>query len=113
MAKTYAGPAVLVGDGVEIPVEADLRVDFEWAESVNAGGVVVREPGLKSWRGSVVSGVEAFRAATLLDHSLTLRLPDGREGGVFVGCVTASSDVVDVVGSGPAPFWDEADEPMS
>lgn len=65
----YRGPALLLADGLEIPVDAELTGD-------------VPELGLPSWIGMLESGDTRFSAGTV--RSGRLRLPGGWEGGFAV-----------------------------
>ncbi|MDG4784917.1 hypothetical protein O7626_03045 [Micromonospora sp. WMMD1102] len=85
---TYNGPAVLIeADGTEHDTTATL-----------SAGVRPGLPVRRIWAGRLdLDGDVAWRAFEASDP-LTLRLPDGREGGVLV---QADGQVT---GSGPAPF---------
>jgi hypothetical protein len=110
MAKTYQGPATVVAPGLAISVEADLRVEYQAFETVNDNGWVIRERGLKEWLGTVEADPdETFWE--LLGKTVKLRLPDGREGSFLPGGTTVGTGRMEIHGAGPAPFWDESDEP--
>lgn len=86
---SYEGPVTLItGDGAEIAADADLYIE--------------EDGGLKQWLGAVT--VAADMSGPALLGVERLRLPDGREGRIFVSAVTAGSGLVDVQGSG-APPW--------
>lgn len=112
MAKTYQGPATVIAPGLAIAVEADLRVEYQTFETVNDKGWVIRERGLREWLGSIQADPdESFWE--LFGKTLQLRLPDGREGNFRPGESIRGTGRMEIHGAGPAPFWDEADEPTS
>jgi len=65
----YRGPALLLADGLETPVQAELTGN-------------VPEMGLPGWTGVLESGDTRFSAGSI--RSGRLRLPDGWEGGFAV-----------------------------
>ncbi|BAJ26032.1 hypothetical protein KSE_01810 [Kitasatospora setae KM-6054] len=65
----YRGPALLLADGLEIPVQAELTGN-------------VPEVGLPGWTGMLESGDTRFSAGAV--RFGRLRLPDGWEGGFAV-----------------------------
>ncbi|MFJ1756375.1 hypothetical protein [Kitasatospora sp. NPDC088134] len=65
----YRGPALLLVEGLQIPVQAELTGD-------------VPELGLPGWTGVLESGDTRFSAGTV--RSGRLRLPGGWEGGFAV-----------------------------
>ena len=79
----YRGSATLISsDGAEVDVHVDLRSKQ------------------REWSGTAT--IADFDASDTGDR--TLRLPDGREAQVTLGGSAGWSDVISLVGSGPAPF---------
>lgn len=111
MAMNYYGPATLVAAGLAALVVADLRIEYGTFEMLNDNGSVTRERGRKEWFGSL-QGDAGGSLWAVLDASPRVRLPDGREG-TFITSTMSSDGHVEIQGTGPAPFWDEADEPTS
>lgn len=111
MAMNYYGPATLVAADLAASVVADLRIEYGTFEMLNDSGHVTRERGRKEWLGSLQCDADGSLWATL-NASPKLRLPDGREG-TFVASTMSSDGHIEIQGTGPAPFWDEADEPGS
>lgn len=98
--STYYGEALLVVDGVETQVYADLMVEQE------------DQPyGRKTWRGTIDNRLRTV-TEDLGGSRGVLRLPDGREGKVFVaGLVLRVNHPYEwpVQGDGPAPFGERAE----
>lgn len=111
MAMNYYGPAMLVAANLAAPAVADLRIEYGTFEMLNDSGYVTRERGRKEWLGSLQCDAGGSLWA-VLDASPKLQLPDGREG-TFVASTVCSDGHIEIQGTGPAPFWDEADEPTS
>jgi hypothetical protein len=91
---TWAGDAVLIDHhGNEHPVAAVLRSRPRHADV-----------GLRSWSGTL-SGVAPWPVMEIAGGTLTLRLPDGREGALQLHNVDPFNKTpVKVSGTGPPPF---------
>lgn len=108
MAMNYYGPATVLVPGGEVSVEASLHVEYD-SVAIGGGSFVEFVQGRKGWLGSLQAAPggplhEAFGARPCL------RLPDGSLG-EFVASSLGSDGRMEITGTGPAPFWDEADEP--
>ncbi len=107
MPMYYQGPAAAVAPGLAIPVVVDLRIEYQSVGTVDGSGWVMRERGRKEWLGSIETTGDG--AWGIFNADSKLRLPDGREG-TFVTTSASSDGRVEIQGTGPAPFRDEADE---
>jgi hypothetical protein len=101
---TYYGPALLVVGDDEMMVHADLSVEQETLRTM--GSNYERPLGPKSWGGSIDN---SLRGPIIEARGKVgvLRLPDGREGKVFVTemqLLTNRPVEWRVQGEGPAPF---------
>lgn len=82
----YEGPVtLLMPDGAEKTVPAKFWTDIEG--------------GLNAWNGRIDADDETLWHALTSSMSLTVRLPDGREGQILV-----LGNDGRVAGTGPAPF---------
>ncbi|MEU4171033.1 hypothetical protein AB0F46_29655 [Streptomyces sp. NPDC026665] len=98
----YEGPAAVRAAGRDIEVVATL---WRRTERLNVAGQSV--PGLSEWGGTLAipDGQDAWDIHQ--DDSPRL-LVDGREGGFIpTGGSLGAGGLLDIAGSGPAPFGDE------
>lgn len=97
MANTYQGPAVVLINGSEYPAVVDLEISVERNDYT-----VVR----KSWDGTIDSDPSIGWFTSPTDGTATLRMPDGREGRFIATAGSLGSGLVEISGTGPAPFGD-------
>ena len=86
---TYQGPAVVSANGTEYSVSADLEI--------------IDHGGLKEWIGTLTAEGEGAAWEIFNDNDTALQIGD-RSGGFVPGNVNLDTAVLDIRGSGPAPF---------
>ena len=88
----YAGPAVVTGEGVRLPVSVELFIEVD---EIELDGRPV--DGYRTWAGRITAG-DADAAALAPLHDLVIELPDGRRA------PCAILDDLRIVGFGAPPF---------
>lgn len=93
MANTYQGPAVIVVEGSDFPVTANLSTQAR-----------LEPAAVEPWGGMLKAGQELKGFGPAEIHSGTIRMPDTRERGFLVTDGTLRSGSCEIRGIGPAPF---------